>query len=388
MLIGASAAAGNDFSQIVRQITGKAKSFLKGNAPHLTFLFVTPDFADQLGYAIDHIIVETETQTVIGCTAEGVIGPEGEFERVSSASVWMGYLPHASIKTFYIDETAIESSQSQEDWQELFQTDTPAESSLLFLGDPYSLNVHTFLDGVNLHLPGLPVMGGMASGADESGLNSLFLNSDIYHQGAVCALITNKQTPRSLVSQGCRPIGKPYLVTSAERNVIHQIGSEPPLSVLGQLFSIGTEREQHLIQNGVFIGRVVNEYKKVFKRGDFLIRNVIGGDKKDGSVAVMDIIPVGTTVQFHVRDAQTAEVDLREMLDSVKKESYAGGLFFNCNGRGTRLFEENNHDLNLINQILNNPPVAGIFCVGEFGPVCGKNFIHGHTASLVFFPVE
>jgi small ligand-binding sensory domain FIST len=29
--------------------------------------------------------------------------------------------------------------------------------------------------------------------------------------------------------------------------------------------------------------------------------------------------------------------------------------------------------------------LAGFFCAGELGPIGGKNFLHGHTASLVLF---
>jgi small ligand-binding sensory domain FIST len=30
-------------------------------------------------------------------------------------------------------------------------------------------------------------------------------------------------------------------------------------------------------------------------------------------------------------------------------------------------------------------PVAGFFAAGELGPVGGRNFIHGHTASFALF---
>ena len=386
MLIGASAAHGNDLPAILTQITAKAVSFLQGHAPNLTILFLTPNFADQLGYAIEYIFSQSGSKTITGCTAEGVIGPEGEFERVSSASIWMGYLPNLAIETFFINEMAIEAAHDVADWQELFHTGDPAGNSLLFLGDPYSLNVHKFLDGINHYLPGLSVIGGMASGADESGLNALVLDSNIIHEGAVCALIKSALPLRSVVSQGCRPIGKPYLVTGAERNIIHQLGSNPPLAIINEIFHHSPERDQTLIRNGVFIGRVINEYQKKFKLGDFLIRNVIGGDKHDGSIAVMDTIPLGTTVQFHIRDEQTADEELHAMLDLIKQEPLSGALLFNCNGRGSRLYSDSNHDLRLINRMLNHPPIAGCFCAGEFGPISGKNFIHGHTASLVIFP--
>lgn len=63
----------------------------------------------------------------------------------------------------------------------------------------------------------------------------------------------------------------------------------------------------------------------------------------------------------------------------------SGALLFTCNGRGTRLFPAPNHDAELVSSYLGGAPLAGFFCAGELGPVGGKNFLHGFTASLAIF---
>ena len=63
----------------------------------------------------------------------------------------------------------------------------------------------------------------------------------------------------------------------------------------------------------------------------------------------------------------------------------AGGLLFTCNGRGTRLFSEPNHDAKAVRAAAGPLPVAGFFAQGELGPIGGQNFIHGFTASVVLF---
>jgi small ligand-binding sensory domain FIST len=35
--------------------------------------------------------------------------------------------------------------------------------------------------------------------------------------------------------------------------------------------------------------------------------------------------------------------------------------------------------------MLGSIPAAGAFCAGEIGPVGGRNFLHGFTASLALF---
>ena len=64
----------------------------------------------------------------------------------------------------------------------------------------------------------------------------------------------------------------------------------------------------------------------------------------------------------------------------------AGALLFTCNGRGSRLFPEPDHDAGLLATMLGEVPMAGFFCAGEIGPVGGQNFLHAFTASIALFP--
>jgi small ligand-binding sensory domain FIST len=142
------------------------------------------------------------------------------------------------------------------------------------------------------------------------------------------------------------------------------------------------ERDVRLINQGLHMGFVIDEHQVEFGRGDFLVRNVLGADQSNGAIAVGDLVEVGTTVQFHVRDAQSADEDLRQLLETRQAD---GALLFTCNGRGTRLFPEPHHDAEVVGELLSEPPLAGFFAAGELGPVGGRNFLHGFTASLALF---
>ena len=190
------------------------------------------------------------------------------------------------------------------------------------------------------------------------------------------------------MSQGCRPIGRPMIVTKVERNLIRELGRRPSLEVLRELFEELPEDERELVQSGLHIGRVINEYQEEFRRGDFLVRNVMGSDDQ-GGIAITDLVRVGQTVQFHVRDAETADEDLRSLVDTDRidhpRAKVAGALLFSCNGRGTRLFAEPDHDVGVLRERFGPIPVAGFFAMGEIGPIGGQNFVHGYTASVVLF---
>ncbi|MHC4775978.1 MAG: FIST signal transduction protein, partial [Planctomycetota bacterium] len=218
------------------------------------------------------------------------------------------------------------------------------------------------------------------------GNNALVFNDDIFTSGAVGVTVTGPIGLDIIVSQGCRPIGKPVVITRAQSNVIQELGGSPAVKVIQQLHATLGERERSLLSGGLLVGTVINEYKERFGRGDFLVRNILGFDKKHGAIAVGDMPRVGQTVQFQVRDAETAHEDLQLLLDAEQlKEPPIGGLLFTCNGRGSRLFEGQHHDVQTIRERLGDIPLAGFFAAGEIGPIGDQSFLHGHTASIAVF---
>jgi small ligand-binding sensory domain FIST len=228
----------------------------------------------------------------------------------------------------------------------------------------------------------------MASGSWGPGKNRLLLGKQVLDHGALALLVSGAVAVRNVVSQGCRPIGRPFVVTKAERNVIQELGGVPALVQLQQLFATLAPEEQQLARGGLHVGQVINEYQETFGRGDFLVRNVQGVDPQSGAIAIGDWVRVGQTVQFHVRDAATAHEDFDLLLAAAKGGNAArstGALVFTCNGRGTRLFDAPHHDAAAVESHWPGIPTAGFFAQGEIGPVGGKNFLHGFTASVALF---
>ena len=80
-----------------------------------------------------------------------------------------------------------------------------------------------------------------------------------------------------------------------------------------------------------------------------------------------------------MRDAETAHLELGTLLADRRAEA---ALVFPCNGRGTRLFDDPHHAAGLLQRAVGPVPVGGFFAAGEFGPVGGRNFVHGFTVSM------
>jgi small ligand-binding sensory domain FIST len=225
------------------------------------------------------------------------------------------------------------------------------------------------------------VIGGAASAARGPGGNRLILGNQVTTSGAVGVFLDGLPV-RAVVSQGCRPVGAPYVITRGEGNRIEELAGRSAIDRVQDTAAAASEDDRALMRAGLHLGVVVDEHRVEFERGDFLVRNVLGGDPETGAIVVGDEIAVGQTVQFHVRDAGAADEDLREMLAG---EEAAAALLFTCNGRGVRFFGEPDHDAGVVDQLLGPLPVAGAFCAGEMGPVGGRAFLHGFTASLALF---
>ncbi len=348
------------------------------------FLFFTAHHIDEAEAIVEKLWLELDPQALVGCSAEGVIGGDREIERAPGISLLMAQLPRVRLHPFHI---------AADDWRGIIvDPDNLAERighggetrALIGFGDPFTTPLNEFLELLDSHFPAVPLIGGMASSARQPGENILVRNDQTFSDGFVGVSLSGPIEVETIVSQGCRPIGRTLVVTKAHDNIIEQLGGKPALTALSEIVNGLGDSDKSLLGHGLLIGRVISEYRETFGRGDFLVRNIMGVDQNSGAIAVTDYVRVGQTVQFHVRDAATASEDLSLLLDPQRQGATpaAGGLLFSCNGRGTRMFDTPCHDVSAARAAMPQTPVAGFFAAGELGPVGGKNFIHGHTASL------
>jgi small ligand-binding sensory domain FIST len=365
-------------------VVGRAAEGLAGALADLALVFTSMHHVDALGSIARELRQRGLARHVLGCTGESIIGEDQEVEGEAALSLWAIQLPGATLtpRRLTFDQRGLQGYEPRA------VAEGQPKPALLLLGDPFSFPPDPFLKRVNTLSPGVLVVGGMASASQAPGGNRLVLDDESFDDGAVAVELSGPVRLRTVVSQGCRPIGRAMIVTRAEGNVIRELGRRPALEVLREVFDELDADDQHRVQQGLHIGRVINEYQETFQRGDFLVRNVIGADDA-GGIAVTDVIKVGQTVQFQVRDADSADEDLKTLLENERlarpSAQLRGALLFSCNGRGTRLFPNPNHDVAMLHQLLGPVPVAGFFAMGELGPVGGQNFVHGYTASIVVF---
>jgi len=386
--VGAGLSTHEDGREAARAALDAALAPLGGHPADLVLLFVAPQHEDMQRAIIDIATDRVEGATVLGCSAGGVIGGRREIEDAPAVAAWAAWLPGIGVQPFRLTFQREDDHAIVEGLEDLPSSDE--EPVILMLADPFSFPADVLLDHLNDTSAGVPIVGGMASGGLEEGRNSLYFNDEILHDGAVGAILTGGGMA-TLVSQGCRPVGKTYAVTRAERNVLFELGGASAMTRIEELYNEATERDQLLIRRGLHVGSAITETKPELGRGDFLVRNVLGVDRDSGAIAISDLVEVGRTVQFQVRDAESAREDLRVTLErerTARPSDVAGALLFSCNGRGSALFGQPDHDVNAVRRAFGDIPVAGFFAAGEIGPVAGKNFLHGFTASILLIRGE
>lgn len=353
-------------------------------APELAVLFVSAGHTGAVEDIVRTVRTVLRPKVLVGGTAGTVVGGPKEVEDAPAVSLWAGSAGRAiplRLLASRLDAPPLGEGTAITGFPAPDELPVDA-AAVLVLADPFSFPVEAFLTGLRERYDlDLPVVGGFASAARGPGGNRLVLDDAVVTDGAVAVVLAGVEVA-TVVSQGCRPVGEPMTVTAGEGQLIAELAGRPALDRLQETLQHLDDTERQLVQSGLHVGRVIEEHAVDYGRGDFLIRGVLGADRARRAVAVGDVVEVGSTVQFQVRDAATADEDLRSLMAGRSADT---ALLFTCNGRGTGLFGQPDHDAGVIDDALGSVPLAGMSCAGELGPVGGRNFLHGFTASVVLF---
>jgi small ligand-binding sensory domain FIST len=330
-------------------------------------------------------------ETLLGCSAGGVIGGGEEVERFPAVTLTAARLPDVTVRPFHFDGGALPDLDGPPDsWERLVGAERSEEPQFVLLADPFTSRPDELLAGLDYAFPGSAKIGGLASSGTSPGLNALFLDGEVHTSGIVGAALSGNVLVDTVVAQGCRPVGPLMHITNCKENILYELDGRPAFSVLQELLAGLDEHDRKLAQTALFVGVVMSEFEEEPKAGDFLIRNLIGIDPKSGAIAVGEYLGEGMRIRFHLRDADASAQDLHAVLTDYestlsRKDEVYGALLFSCLGRGEYLYGRPNFDTGVFRQHLGDVPVGGFFCNGEIGPVGGTTFLHGYTSSIGLF---
>jgi small ligand-binding sensory domain FIST len=365
------------------EAAGRAQLGLGGAAADLVMVFAATPNLDHVEDGVDAVQDRLGRGALVGCGVQGVVGAGRELEQ-GGVVVWAASLPDGDVETFHLE--AVPAGEGRLAVAGVPEMD--GADAAIMLADPFSFPVEPLLDQLGEDYPGLPIVGGIASAAGGPGEGALLHGGEVAHDGAVGAVLRGVDI-HPCVSQGATPVGPEMVITGCEANVIEELASRPALVRLREAIAELDAAERAMASNGLLLGIVIDPNQPEYERGDFLVRGILGADQDSGAVTVGEHVRVGQVVRLHVRDGQSADADLRAVLDrelSALTAPPAGALVFTCNGRGRGMFGGPDHDAAALEEAFGGAPAAGFFCAGEIGPVGPRNFLHGFTATVAVFP--
>ena len=372
-----------------REACAPVREALGGAPPTLAVIFASPLLCEDAEGLLARVGEELAPEHLIGAMGEAIVAEGREVEDGPALAVWAARLPGAQVVPFRLVARPVREGLGVLGWPDSI-ADAPAAGigPVIMLADPFTFPADGLLGELNSEAGAPVVVGGLASGGRRPGEHRLFAGEDVLLEGAVAVALRGARMS-TVVSQGCMPIGPEMVITAAEGSAVQELAGVPALTKLQEVVDALEPQERRMAVEGLLAGLVIDENQPDYERGDFLVRSIHGGDRDTGALIVGEQVRVGQTMRFQVRDARSADEDLRLALraarDRMGPDGPAGALLFSCNGRGTRMFGEADHDASAIDEELSRIPTAGLFCNGEIGPVGGRSFLHGFTATMVLF---
>ncbi|HET8846457.1 MAG TPA: FIST N-terminal domain-containing protein [Ktedonobacteraceae bacterium] len=353
----------------------------------VTLLFASSFYTEHYPEMLAQIKQATGTSLLLGCSGQAIIGQDQELEDTPALALLTLSLPGANLRLVRFNSLTAETCETPFAWRTRLDVSLDEVNAWLIFADPFRMEIEPLIDGLASAYGECPILGGMASSSDANSRRThIFLNDEILTEGGVGLAIGGPYTLLPLVSQGCEPIGETWTITSVRDNLIQTISNRPAYDMLVETFKGLPHDVQQRAQQNLLVGLAADEYLETFQRGNFLIRPLIGVERGTGALAIGALPRIGQTIQFQMRDARAADIDLAELLDQVSAtlghQLPIAGVLCSCNGRGVGLFGKPHHDARAIFRQLGPFPLAGLLCNGEIGPIGVRPFLHGFTASL------
>ena len=153
---------------------------------------------------------------------------------------------------------------------------------------------------------------------------------------------------------------------------------------LQEIVRAATTDDRELMRDGLHLGLVVDEHRLDFERGDFLVRNLLGVDQSTGLArgrAKRSRSARPCSSRCATRDAADEDLALparpacRAQVCCCSRAT-AGARTCSPSPVTTRRWSRSCSD---------RCPSPVRSAPGEIGPVGGRNFLHGFTASVAVF---
>jgi len=352
-----------------------------GSTPNLAFVFVAAANAEDAEQALLASQAQLASATVLGTSAAGVIASGRGTDEGTAVAVWATRIPGLRARSFHLEVMADPEGHRIVGLPGRRRDDVIA----ILLTDPWSFPATDFAAHADVLLNDLPVVGAVASGPAPARTTRFLLDGRIHQRGAVGVMIGGHAEVTTLTSPACRPVGPVLTVTESEGFLLKSLAGTPAALRAQEVVASLDEPERDLALAGMQLGVAVDSVDP--RMGDFVIHEFQPAEGERGALQMVAPVPVGATVQFHVRDEIAADEDLNVMLEGVAARMGSrleGALMFSSTTRGRFMFGTRDHDAAVAHGRL-AVPVTGFFAEAELAPMGGQTCLNYQTATVIAF---
>lgn len=376
-----------DTEKAALEATSTALARAGTDTADLALIFATTEHGPLYSRLLRTVKETAQATHVVGCSAGGVLTTDGEIERAPGVAVLTMRADTFSASRFFIPQLRGRGREVGEETAALAQTHPEADNLLVVFPDTYNFNSAAFFEGFSQIAPTVPVVGG---GASEDGtLGETFqLCGDTVSNDALCGVLLSGRFHHTIgIAQACQPLGSVHTITKSHQNLILELDGRPAFEVFSEVVRKPLIEDLRRAAAFVFVGLPVDAERQRIARGEYVIRNIVGFDPRQGIVAVADDIRQGQKMVFTLRDGSASREDLKVTLESQVQqwgEHRPGfGLYFNCLGRGRGLYGLPGLDVAYIRQHFGDLPLIGFFTGCEIAPIQRQHSLHQYSGVLV-----
>lgn len=355
--------------------------------PDICFLFSSVMFANlKMLSGIRSIIADSP---LFGLSDAGEITSDGSYQR----SVVMAAIKSDSLNFAAHLEQDIEINPRQKGRRiaEIVSRRLPKKSKnnevLIIFSDGLSGSITDLIRGAQEILgTSYPILGGGAGDNFLFQKTYQYYSDRIFTQSALGLLI---QTPKMGfgMRHGWRPLGRPYKVTRAKKNVVWELDGKPAIEVYRSYFGKQIEN----LERKVLVKMVINYPLGMSIPGEkeYLVRNILN-IRLDGSLVFSSDIPEGREVRLMMSNKELVIGAARNAAWQAGQEVPSGeirlGIIFNSASRYKLLGGNRAREIEEIKKILTEIPLIGFYGYSQQAPLSGEINLgqsYSHNQSVV-----
>lgn len=373
----------------------------EGQGFNIGFLYVSDALAHDAGSILTLFKSVTGIENWVGCTGLGVCGVGEEFIDQPAISALVGNIDEDAFTIFHpVDGSLDEVQKGLKPW-----LDNHDPMLVCVHGDPMAeYDPIQTLESLQSAIGGFMV-GGMSSSRSEH-----YQFADDLHQGGLSGAVFSSTVPvASSLSQGCAPLGSVHTITNCDDHIIYELDGQKAADVFTKNIrdlaysKTGMDPDKIMLE-GDDVEDIPNEFKDVLNgeihvafpvsgsdTQDYLVRNILGMDPEEGSIAVSQLVQNGDHMMFVHRDDETVKSDLSSRLVKLRARVIKdkgvfepkGAIYVSCVARAFSSFghEKTGGEMALIREVIGDVPLAGFYANGE---ISNAN-LYGYTGVLTLF---